>query len=693
MAGKKSSNKGSPKGDTRSEEDRKKGLRQGKLTVTKTSELSLITPAEPVSADNSPPSTGGLHDDSISLQNSPSNSQEHQLLQPHIAPHLGVGVTDPDLQPTYDDPIHLTFPPPSWEEMERNEADRRRMASQAPDDSSSQLTQEDNSSPSTAVEDVDTSTTPASKMQEMELKIQQLQATVSGLTQRLEQEVTAAKKERDSLDNAVTALAGDCRATHVSLTTQEDSISQLQQQTGTLEARLEDTEQKINSNIKRLEVVVDSVTTLQTTYNSLQERMDAISDEFQRDRLTGATGGTAAMPADTCETGVFISGVPEISKYFRTDLDPFSDPVTVIGRLMKEIDCYHAINRIFIADKAVSRDNRHEARAVIVYLNSVFYKRQVTVLLKRLLEKKKLRVTVSDVFSAEETPRALALSRLAAEKRQDNSMTRTRVINRNGTAVLQHTNTNSSDYKDVDIPDEDLEPYFQPRTGRAAASRTGGARTGDGRGRVADRRDRRDRNGGNTEREMRDQEKASRRNNNSNHNNSNHNNGAIPRNHNSRRANSPPVRLSTPNMYPVGPQCQPPVPQPATQLYPQQQQLALHRPDAGLYGGNVRSATLHSSDRDLSHHYSTQQQRANNNSMMAAQQRSQGADSPSVINPMQVNTVQNGFLAPMQPQMAAFLQKMLAQQQFQQQLYTTDNNGQQLLMQQSTANNTTREGY
>jgi hypothetical protein len=79
--------------------------------------------------------------------------------------------------------------------------------------------------------------------------------------------------------------------------------------------------------------------------------------------------------------------------------------------------------------------------------------------------------------------------------------------------------------------------------------------------------------------------------------------------------------------------------------------------------------------------------------MMAAQQQYQGAESPSVINPMQVNTVQNGFLAPMQPQMAAFLQQMLAQQQFQQQLYTTDNNGQQLLMQQSTANNTTRDGY
>jgi hypothetical protein len=45
--------------------------------------------------------------------------------------------------------------------------------------------------------------------------------------------------------------------------------------------------------------------------------------------------------------------------------------------------------------------------------------------------------------------------------------------------------------------------------------------------------------------------------------------------------------------------------------------------------------------------------------MMAAQQGSQGADNPSLINPMQVNTVQNGFMAPMQPQMAAFLQQIV----------------------------------
>ncbi|MFN9937851.1 MAG: hypothetical protein ACK56I_00105, partial [bacterium] len=93
-----------------------------------------------------------------------------------------------------------------------------------------------------------------------------------------------------------------------------------------------------------------------------------------------------------------------------------------------------------IADRAaVNRGRRHEARAVIVYLNSTFYKRQTTILLKKLFEKYKLKGTISDVFPAEESSRALALSRYAAEKRLDKSMTRTRVINRGGTAYLQHT--------------------------------------------------------------------------------------------------------------------------------------------------------------------------------------------------------------------------------------------------------------
>jgi hypothetical protein len=48
MVGKKGTNKGSPISDNRSDDDRRKGLRQGTLTKTKTSTLSLLLGAMPV---------------------------------------------------------------------------------------------------------------------------------------------------------------------------------------------------------------------------------------------------------------------------------------------------------------------------------------------------------------------------------------------------------------------------------------------------------------------------------------------------------------------------------------------------------------------------------------------------------------------------------------------------------------------
>ncbi len=48
MVGKKGTNKGSPISDNRSDNDRRKGLRQGTLTKTKTSTLSLLVGAMPV---------------------------------------------------------------------------------------------------------------------------------------------------------------------------------------------------------------------------------------------------------------------------------------------------------------------------------------------------------------------------------------------------------------------------------------------------------------------------------------------------------------------------------------------------------------------------------------------------------------------------------------------------------------------
>ncbi len=124
--------------------------------------------------------------------------------------------------------------------------------------------------------------------------------------------------------------------------------------------------------------------TVQDNYTNLQQNMESLTREFQQ--VKTRAGGARAE--DTCETGFFISRIQEIMKSYY--MDPRSDPVAVAGRLLKEIECFHAINCIYVADRsAVNRWRRHEARAVIVYLNCVFYKRQTTILLKKILKGRK----------------------------------------------------------------------------------------------------------------------------------------------------------------------------------------------------------------------------------------------------------------------------------------------------------------
>jgi hypothetical protein len=66
----------------------------------------------------------GLQDDSIDFANSPSQQKEHLLLQFQISAHQGVGVSDPDLQATFNDPVHLTIVPSTYEELERLDNER-----------------------------------------------------------------------------------------------------------------------------------------------------------------------------------------------------------------------------------------------------------------------------------------------------------------------------------------------------------------------------------------------------------------------------------------------------------------------------------------------------------------------------------------------------------------------------------------
>jgi hypothetical protein len=334
---------------------------------------------------------------------------------------------------------------------------------------------------------------------------------------------------------------------------------------------------------------------------------------------------------------------------------------------MHEIGSYGAINRVYVADRAVDRKERYKARAL-------FHKRQAVIELKRLLQANPgLRATVSDVFPATETPRALALTRYAAEKRQDKSMTRTRVINKNGCAVLQHTEGTSKEYKDATVTDNVLEPYFQ-------------ARERGERGRQVDRRERNSRD----ERELRDQDRADQRRN-SNNNQTTVNvsqrqyqqQPQLPQRASHQRRNTPPLRISTPNNHPInnprvsipmGNQQQQPAPQ-QHPTYNQQQDLTSNLPPQQLQQHNMQPTFY-------------------DNNTVSNSQWLQGANGPPV---QQVNSMPHGGYIQVPQGLLPFIQQQIhghqqMQQQHQlQQYYTTENNNQQLLIRQDVTN-TNRNG-
>jgi hypothetical protein len=759
------------------DEDRKKGLRQSTIAKGKNTDvLSLVlaaipdftgagggkkvtipTPTTATPEGLSTPSSkgtqeptlpaafhtpkgSGLQDDSIDYANSPSQQQEHLLLQSQIVAHRGAG-NDPELQATFNDPVHLTIPPDTYEEMLRQENERQARLSNKSDGlqktigietvstpkrknnkkhkKSQREGDESDSSSSTSVasvenmeEGTETSTVrkplhPASRrIADMEQKMTQLYDIVGNMATRL----GICVENQVSTESAVRSIAGLSQDNTTKIATQGAVIRDLQSQTGkietqvaavkNLEAETRIMKQKISELehasekcSRRISVMADSIDNLMTSHDNMKRGMDGLTEQVQHVRGTPTDGENASSTTDNCETGIFLSGIQQFMEYF--DMRNTTDPFLVAGRLMQEIGSYGAISRVFIADRAADRNERYKARAVIIYFNSAFHKRQAVIELKKLLQANPgLRATVSDVFPVAETPRALALTRYAADKRSDRSMTRTRVVNKKGNAVLQHTEGASKEYKDSTISESDLQPYYQPREGgarerqtdRREHNRNDQARERGERGRQVDRRDGNSRN----EREFRDQDRADQRgNNNSTQFFTNTNQGQhqqqlqLPQRAGHQRRNTPPLRISTPNKHPINnprqtsislptgnQQQQPPLQQHPT--YNQQQDPTVTVPPQQLQQHNMQP-TFH------------------DNNTVANSQWFQGANGPPVQQHGSYLQVPQSLIPFIQQQIYGHQQQMQQQQHQLQQNYTTENNGQQLLM-RNEATNVNRDG-
>jgi hypothetical protein len=177
---------------------------------------------------------------------------------------------------------------------------------------------------------------------------------------------------------------------------------------------------------------------LSATDRKQEELRQALESLRAMPALTATTGGSGPPPAHNA--AFFLGGIPQL----RTALDfrPQADPMEVVSTVLRDIQMYCAVDRIFLADTQAT--NRVDTRAVVVYMRTPFHKREAMIKLKRLLAQWRVQeATVRDCFPTDRMERARHLASYGAHlRRTEDSVRRYQVINKSGEPVLQVVSAN-----------------------------------------------------------------------------------------------------------------------------------------------------------------------------------------------------------------------------------------------------------
>jgi chromosome segregation ATPase len=115
----------------------------------------------------------------------------------------------------------------------------------------------------------------ARKMADMEQRLEQLQAVVTGLSARIHN-VMEGQLGLESANNALAASNQDFRT---QAATQRARLDKLERNTGELHNQLGDVEAHVDNNMRRLSAVLETVNSLQDSHDNLRNRMEAFAKQ------------------------------------------------------------------------------------------------------------------------------------------------------------------------------------------------------------------------------------------------------------------------------------------------------------------------------------------------------------------------------------------------------------------------------
>jgi hypothetical protein len=233
-------------------------------------------------------------------------------------------------------------------------------------------------------------------------------------------------------------------------------------------------ENTVSSHEQRFAAMDESISELvRQTEDKLRELR--IQRETSMD-VDGQAQATVGRPPDR-DIAFQITGINSIKPY--VGADPDADAADIVVELMELFGEYHAVLRIVIVD--IKGKTRQTADSVIVYMSSTFHKKKATNYLKQFLKLANEHgwcrgVTVRDCFDLAEQPRARALNRYAGHLREEQQIDGFRILNIQGTAVLQ-TYIGRQNWAEYKVQHKELEPYYLTKQQREQQQQGGGSTT------------------------------------------------------------------------------------------------------------------------------------------------------------------------------------------------------------------------
>ena len=224
----------------------------------------------------------------------------------------------------------------------------------------------------------------------------------------------------------------------------------------------------------RISAAESRITSTEHQYISMNNKFERLLQESE-EKLKAITLGVTNMEVDSSasrgrlpdrDIAFQVTGILTLKSYMEFPED--TDPQVIIVELMNRFNEYHAISRIILTD--LKNKTRQTCDSVIVYMSSTYHKQKACAKLREFLKAAYLSaglrgVTLRDCFDPAEQPRARALVRYGGCLREAKEIDGFRVINRQGTAVLQ-TYQGQEDWATRAVEDTALEPFYKTKEER-----------------------------------------------------------------------------------------------------------------------------------------------------------------------------------------------------------------------------------